>query len=165
MLKMTQRGKHYNFVWCSTWLKEANTAILCEGEVDTERQTLSYCIMTMGMTQRQTLPSRVVLNMTQRGTLCLVWCWIRPRGKHRWKHVKRWWEGCSGVVSTNSDITERERGKKKSVGFRTDYSLCPVGSCSAGGLLPLYPAKYIQRKKLTNCLSRQEPDVWLFWWL
>ena len=49
-------------------LKEANTAILCEGEVGTEIQTRSYCIMTMSMTQRQALPSRVVLNTTERQT-------------------------------------------------------------------------------------------------
>ena len=56
------------------------TAILCEGEVSTEIQTLSYCIMTMSMTQRhttmscgaeydaerQTLLSCVVLNTTER---------------------------------------------------------------------------------------------------
>ena len=56
------------------------TAILCEGEVSTEIQTLSYRIMTMSMTQRhttvscgaeydterQTLLSCVVLNTTER---------------------------------------------------------------------------------------------------
>ena len=92
VFNMTERGKHYHLVWCSIWPKEANTAILCEDEVDTERQTL---------------PSRVVLNMTQRGNHCrLVWCWIRPRCKLRWKYVKRWWEGCPGVVSRNGDIRE-----------------------------------------------------------
>ena len=80
MLNVTQRGKHYHLVWCSAWLKEANTAILCGGEVGTEMQTLSYCIMTMSMTPRQTLPSRVVLTMTQRGKHChLVWCWLWHR--------------------------------------------------------------------------------------
>ena len=90
MLNMTERGKHYHLVRCSALLKEANTAILCKSEVGTEIQTLSYCTMTMSMTQRQTLPSRVVLTMTQRGKhCCLVWCWILPRAKFRWKYVKR----------------------------------------------------------------------------
>ena len=94
---LTQRGKDYHLVKCSIWPEEANSAILCEGEVDTERQTL---------------PSGVVLNMTQRGKQCrLVWCWTRPRCKLRWKYVKWWWEGFPGVVSGNGDIREREKKK------------------------------------------------------
>ena len=80
-------------------------------------------------TERQTLPSRVVLNMTHRGSHCpLVWCWIRPRWKLRWKYVKRWWEGCLGVVSRNGDIRDI---KQKMVGgllygFRLmSYGLMP----------------------------------------
>ena len=50
--------------------------------------------------------------MTQRGNHCrLVWYWIRPRGKLRWKHVKRRWEGCPGVVSRNDDIAEIKETK------------------------------------------------------
>ena len=48
-----------------------------------------------------------VLDMTQRGNHCrLVWSWIRPRCKLRWKHVKRWWEGCPGEVSRNCNVGE-----------------------------------------------------------
>ena len=50
-----------------------------------------------------------------------------------------------------------------SVGFCTDFGFCPVGSCSAGGLLPPYLARYIQRKQLTHFLSRQQEfDLRLF---
>ena len=96
ILDMTRRGQHWRLyhaeiqirrhtplVLCSIWLRERQTlitscmvfsmtAILCEAEVSTEIQTLSYCIMTMSMTQRQTLPSRVVLNMTQRQTTAVL---------------------------------------------------------------------------------------------
>ena len=160
------------------WPREANITILYGVQHDWKRQTLpSYVKVRLvqrykhcrtilwrwvWLRLRGILPCRVVLNMTQRGKhCCLVWCWIRPRGKVRWKHVKRWWEGCLDVAGTNSDVTEkkereRERKKIKSVGFCADFGFCPVGSCSAGGP---YPARYIQRKQLTHFLSRQEPDV------
>ena len=49
---------------------KATFAILCEGEIGTEIQTLSYCIMTMSMTQRQTLPSYVKVRLVQRYKHC-----------------------------------------------------------------------------------------------
>ena len=106
MLNLTQRGKHYHLVWCSAWLKEANAAILCEGEVGTKIQTLSYHIMTMSMTQtqrhttmscgaeyeteRQTLLSCVVLNTTE-SQIPMEVCEEIMRGmprcsKYKWRH-------------------------------------------------------------------------------
>ena len=82
---------------------EANTAILCEGEVGTEIQTLSYCDMTMSMTQRLTLPSSVVLNMTLRQTpmetceemmrgmpMCSKYEWRHNRDKREGNKISRW---------------------------------------------------------------------------
>ena len=42
---MTERGKHYHLVWCSAWLKEANTTILYGVRHDWKRQTLPSCIV------------------------------------------------------------------------------------------------------------------------
>ena len=46
MFNMTQRGTLPPYMVFSM-TKEANTDILCEGEVDTEKQILLYCTMTM----------------------------------------------------------------------------------------------------------------------
>ena len=82
-------------------------AILSEGEVGTERQTLSYCIMTMSMTQRQTLaiscgaeydterqtlPSCVVLNTTEMQTQMEV--------------SEETMRVCPGVVSRDDDMRD-----------------------------------------------------------
>ena len=79
---------NYHLVWCSIWPKEAEIAILCEGEVDTERQTL---------------PSRVVLNMTLRQTpmetceemmrgmpMCSKYEWRHNRDKREGNKISRW---------------------------------------------------------------------------
>ena len=91
----------------------------------------------------------MVLNATEMQTQMEV-CEEMMRGvptcsKQEWRHKR--------------DFTKR---KKKWVGFCTDFDFCPVGAWSAGGLLPPYPAKYIQGKRLTHFLSRQEPDLGLF---
>ena len=57
---------------------------------------------------------------------------------------------------------QRDFFKKQEVGFCTDFDFCPVGPWPAGELLPPYPAKYIQGKRLPHFLSRQEPNVCLF---
>ena len=136
MLNMTQRVKHCNFLWCSVWLKEANTAILCEFEVDTDKLREASAAISCGETDKH---CRLVL------------CWTRPRGELRWKRVKRWWDGCPGVVSTNGDI------KGEGGGSRWAFVQIPavrwahvrlVGFFSGGLLFPC-PAEYIRRK--INC--------------
>ena len=98
MLNMTQRGNHYQLVWWLAWLEEANTAILCEGEVGTELnmthrgrhwrlydskiqkggKSLLYDVQYYS--ERQTLPPCMVFSVTERGKHChLVWCSMWPK--------------------------------------------------------------------------------------
>ena len=175
-IKKRRVGVGTPLVLCWIWPREANTTILYGVQHDWKRQTLpsyvkvrftqsdKHCctVLWRWVWLRGILSCRVVLNTHWGKHCCLVLCWIRPRGKVRWKHVKRWWKGCLDVVGMNSDVTEikeKTTTKNWSVGFCTDFGFCPVGSCSAGGLLPPYLARYIQRKQLTHFLSRQEPDV------
>ena len=65
MLNVTQRGKHYHLVWCSAWLKEANAAILHEGEVGTVIQN------TVVLYYDDEYDSEAYYHV--------VWCWIWRR--------------------------------------------------------------------------------------
>ena len=165
------------------WPREANTTILYGVQYDWKRQTLPSYVKArlvqrykhcrtilwrwVWLRLRGILPCRVVLNMTQRGKhCCLVWCWIRTRGKVRWKHVKRWWEGCLDVAGTNSDVTEikerekeRERGEKKSrwAFVRISVSVLwahvrPVGFCP-----PTQPDISKGNNWLIFCLDNKNP--------
>ena len=131
MILKFKKGRQTPLVWCWIWLREKNSTFLYGVQYDWKRQTLpsyvkvrlvqryKHCrtVLWRWVWLRGILSCRVVLNTHWGKHCCLVLCWIRPRGKVRWKHVKRWWEGCLDVAGTNSDVTEkkkreRERGKK-----------------------------------------------------
>ena len=160
-------------VWCWIWLREANVHISVMFNM-TQRQTLpfcvklrfiqtlSFCTITFVMTQRnkpchlvwwaeyetdrQTLLSCVILNMT-------------PRGKLQWKCVKRWWEECPRVVSTNSDIRKTSRWAFVWISVSVRWAhVRLVGFCPVG-FLPPYAQPGIAKGKLTHFLSRWEPKV------
>ena len=102
-----------------------------------------------------------VLDMTQRGNHCrLVWSWIRPRCKLRWKHVKRWWEGCPGVVSRNCNVGEILKI------CRWAFVRIPTSVLWAHGrplsFCPHTRPDISKGKRLNHFLCRQEPDVCLF---
>ena len=104
------------------WLREANS-ISCDAEYETERQTLSSC---------------VVLNTTER-QIAMEMCEVMMRGvlkcsKHEWR-LKG--EGRGMSVGFCTDF-----------GFFPVGS-CSAGGILSCRLLPPYPAKYI---KMKNCL-------------
>ena len=85
-------GRTLGLVWCSIWPKEANTAILCEGEVDTERN-FSISRSAEYDTERQSLASCAVLNTTEMKTQ-MEFCEEMMRGiprcsKQEWRQKKR----------------------------------------------------------------------------
>ena len=63
------RGKQRHLLWRSVWLKEANTASLCEIEVYRETNTVVLYYMTLVMIQRSKL-------------CCLVCCAEYETGQH-----------------------------------------------------------------------------------
>ena len=63
-------------VWCWIWLREASIAIFHDDQYDSKRQTLPFCVK-LRLIQRQTLSYCIMaLVMTQRGKLCHVVRWI-----------------------------------------------------------------------------------------
>ena len=139
------------FVWCNSktrqtplvwywiWLREANIAIFYDVQYDSKRQTHPSCVK-LRLIQGQTLSyCTMTLVMTQRGKLChLVWCAEYETERQTLSScvvlnttecVKRWWAGCPSVVSTNGDIRRKKVG-----GLLSGFRFRSVGSWSTGWL-------------------------------
>ena len=175
MLNMTHRGKH-----CRLYdvIQKGGKPLLCDVELDSERQTLSSFMM-FSMTQRQTLPSCVKLRLTQRQTLsrCTTTLVMSQRDKLVWcakyeterqtllfcvmlnttaRQISM--EVCEEMIRGMPKCSKHEwrRKKRKNVdGLLSGFRVLS-GGLMFGLLAFVLPAKYIQRKFFTHFLSRQE---------
>ena len=79
MLTMTRRGRHWRLY--NNEIQKGGKPLLYEVQCDSERQTLSPCMVVFNNDRkRQTLPSFVKVRLIQKDKLChLVWCWIWHR--------------------------------------------------------------------------------------
>ena len=156
MLNMTQRVKHCNFLWCSIWFKEGNTAILCEAERD------KHCRIVLWR-----WPWRVMLSMKQRGIHCRLVFVLNstekqiamevceelmremPKcSKHEWRH-----KGGRGVGGLLSGFRFLSCGLMFGRWAFVRLAFVPV------------PSQVYPKETLTHFPSPQEPELFFHWTL
>ena len=134
MLNMTQRGKHCHLVWRLGWCSDKH----------------SHIVPWRWLWLREA--NSVISCDVQRGKHCrLVLRSIRPRGKLRWKCVKKWW------MPKWSKHKWRHK-EKKAGGLLSGFRFLSGGLMLGRWAFVPLPGQVYPKEKLTHFLSRQEPE-------